>query len=221
MTRSLLVLRLLTHGGTGGIVAAPTTSLPEDFGGSRNWDYRYCWLRDASLTVEALLASGFDQETRLWRGWLLRAIAGDPEDMQIMYAVDGARELPERELDAPARLRRLAAGPARQRGGRPAPDRRARRGDGRPGGRPAGRHPRLGGLLGAAAHAGRGPRRSTGTQPDNGIWEIRGDRSSTSPTPASWSGRRSTGPSRRSSGTASTDRSSGGGRCGRRCARRC
>ena len=99
VTRSLLVLRLLTHGGTGGIVAAPTTSLPEDFGGSRNWDYRYCWLRDASLTVEALLASGFDQETRLWRGWLLRAIAGDPEDMQIMYAVDGARELPERELD--------------------------------------------------------------------------------------------------------------------------
>jgi GH15 family glucan-1,4-alpha-glucosidase len=98
VTRSLLVLRLLTHGGTGGIVAAPTTSLPEDFGGSRNWDYRYCWLRDASLTVEALLASGFDEETRLWRGWLLRAIAGDPEDMQVMYAVDGARELPEREL---------------------------------------------------------------------------------------------------------------------------
>jgi GH15 family glucan-1,4-alpha-glucosidase len=98
VTRSLLVLRALTHGGTGGIVAAPTTSLPEDFGGSRNWDYRFCWLRDASLTVEALLASGFDQETRLWRGWLLRAIAGDPEDMQIMYAVDGARELPEREL---------------------------------------------------------------------------------------------------------------------------
>ena len=98
VTRSLLVLRLLTHGGTGGIVAAPTTSLPEDFGGSRNWDYRFCWLRDASLTVKALLASGFDQETRLWRGWLLRAIAGDPEDMQIMYAVDGARDLPEREL---------------------------------------------------------------------------------------------------------------------------
>jgi len=98
VTSSLLVLRLLTHGGTGGIVAAATTSLPEDFGGSRNWDYRFCWLRDASLTVEALLASGYDEETRLWRGWLLRAIAGDPEDMQIMYAVDGARELPEREL---------------------------------------------------------------------------------------------------------------------------
>ncbi|MGH3507515.1 MAG: glycoside hydrolase family 15 protein [Nocardioidaceae bacterium] len=97
--RSLLVLRLLTHGGTGGIVAAPTTSLPEDFGGTRNWDYRYCWLRDAALTLEALLSAGFHHETRLWRDWLLRAIAGDPADLQIMYAVDGARELPERELE--------------------------------------------------------------------------------------------------------------------------
>ena len=99
LVRSLLVLRLLTHGGTGGIVAAPTTSLPEDFGGSRNWDYRFCWLRDASLTLEALLAAGYEQETLLWRDWLLRAIAGDPWDLQIMYAVDGARDLPERELD--------------------------------------------------------------------------------------------------------------------------
>ncbi len=99
LVRSLLVLRLLTHGGTGGIAAAPTTSLPEDFGGSRNWDYRFCWLRDASLTLEALLAAGYEQETLLWRDWLLRAIAGDPSDLQIMYAVDGARDLPERELD--------------------------------------------------------------------------------------------------------------------------
>jgi GH15 family glucan-1,4-alpha-glucosidase len=97
--RSLLTLRLLTHGGTGGIVAAPTTSLPEDFGGTRNWDYRFCWLRDASLTLEALLSAGYHGETRLWRDWLLRAIAGDPQDVQIMYAVDGARDLPERELD--------------------------------------------------------------------------------------------------------------------------
>jgi GH15 family glucan-1,4-alpha-glucosidase len=97
--RSVLVLRLLTHSGTGGIVAAPTTSLPEDFGGERNWDYRYCWLRDASLTLEALLGSGFLEETALWRRWLIRAVAGDPQDMQIMYAVDGGRELPERELD--------------------------------------------------------------------------------------------------------------------------
>ncbi|MBA2445372.1 MAG: glycoside hydrolase family 15 protein, partial [Nocardioidaceae bacterium] len=96
--RSLLVLRLLTHGGTGGIVAAPTTSLPEEFGGERNWDYRYCWLRDASLTLEAFLSAGYENEATIWRSWLLRAIAGDPQDMQIMYAVDGARELPEREL---------------------------------------------------------------------------------------------------------------------------
>ncbi len=96
--RSLLVLRLLTHAATGGIVAAPTTSLPEDIGGERNWDYRFCWLRDASLTLEALMGSGFVEETKLWRRWLIRAVAGDPEDLQIMYAVDGARELPEREL---------------------------------------------------------------------------------------------------------------------------
>ena len=98
VVRSLLVLRVLTHGETGGIVAAPTTSLPEQFGGPRNWDYRFCWLRDASLTLEALLRSGYHEETVLWRNWLLRAVAGDPQDMQIMYAVDGARELPEREL---------------------------------------------------------------------------------------------------------------------------
>ncbi|MGB7817965.1 MAG: glycoside hydrolase family 15 protein [Ornithinibacter sp.] len=97
--RSLLVLRLLTDELRGGIVAAPTTSLPEDFGGGRNWDYRYCWLRDASLTLEALLASGYLEETALWRNWLVRAVAGDPADLQIMYAVDGGRQLPERELD--------------------------------------------------------------------------------------------------------------------------
>ena len=99
VTRSVLVLRLLTHGVTGGIVAAPTTSLPEDFGGERNWDYRYCWLRDAALTLEALLGCGYVEETESWRQWLLRAVAGDPEDIQIMYCVDGSRDLPERELD--------------------------------------------------------------------------------------------------------------------------
>jgi GH15 family glucan-1,4-alpha-glucosidase len=98
VVRSLLVLRLLTHSECGGIVAAPTTSLPEVFGGSRNWDYRYCWLRDASLTLEALMSAGYVDEATLWRNWLLRAIAGDPPDLQIMYAVDGGRELPEREL---------------------------------------------------------------------------------------------------------------------------
>jgi GH15 family glucan-1,4-alpha-glucosidase len=98
--RSLLVLRVLTHGATGGIVAAPTTSLPEDFGGVRNWDYRYCWLRDASLTLEALIGSGYSKDlVGLWRNWLLRAVAGDPKDLQIMYTVDGGREMAEVELD--------------------------------------------------------------------------------------------------------------------------
>ena len=99
VVRSLITLRGLTHVDTGGIVAAPTTSLPEDFGGERNWDYRFCWLRDAALTLQALLACGRTSEADLWRGWLLRAVAGDPADMQIMYTVDGARHLPETELD--------------------------------------------------------------------------------------------------------------------------
>lgn len=99
VVRSMLLLRLLTDTRRGGIVAAPTTSLPEDFGGVRNWDYRFCWLRDASLTLEALLGAGFVEATDLWRDWLIRAVAGDPEDLQIMYAVDGGRDLPERELD--------------------------------------------------------------------------------------------------------------------------
>lgn len=96
--RSLLVLRALTHYETGGIVAAPTTSLPEDFGGPRNWDYRYCWLRDASLTLEAMLTHGYESEALKWRNWLLRALAGDPEDLQIMYGVGGERDLTEKEL---------------------------------------------------------------------------------------------------------------------------
>ena len=93
--RSLLTLHMLTHVETGGIVAAPTTSLPEDFGGERNWDYRYCWLRDAALTLSALIAAGATEEASFWRDWLLRAVAGDPGDVQIMYTVDGARRLPE------------------------------------------------------------------------------------------------------------------------------
>ncbi|MER3389841.1 MAG: glycoside hydrolase family 15 protein [Microcella sp.] len=96
--RSLLVLRALTHETTGGIVAAPTTSLPEDMGGSRNWDYRYVWLRDAALTLEALMLHGYEREAHEWRDWLLRAIAGDPEDVQIMYGLSGERRLDEREL---------------------------------------------------------------------------------------------------------------------------
>ncbi|MEP7763135.1 glycoside hydrolase family 15 protein [Sanguibacter sp. 25GB23B1] len=99
LVRSLLVLRLLTSSTTGGIVAAATTSLPEDFGGERNWDYRFCWLRDAAMALEALVESGYAEESAAWRAWLLRAVAGSPEDLQIMYSVDGSRDLPERELD--------------------------------------------------------------------------------------------------------------------------
>lgn len=97
--RSLLVLRALTHEDTGGIVAAATTSLPEDPGGSRNWDYRYVWLRDAALTLEALMLHGFEREAEEWRSWLLRAIAGNPGDVQIMYGLSGERRLVEHELD--------------------------------------------------------------------------------------------------------------------------
>ena len=96
--RSLLVLRALTHESTGGIVAAPTTSLPEQFGGERNWDYRFCWLRDAALTLEAMMTHGFRQEALHWRNWLLRAVAGDPQHLQIVYGVAGERDLPERVL---------------------------------------------------------------------------------------------------------------------------
>ena len=96
--RSLLVLRALTHEETGGIVAAATTSLPEEFGGSRNWDYRYVWLRDASLTLWVLINHGYANEATAWRAWLLRAIAGDPTDVQIMYGLAGERRLTEWEL---------------------------------------------------------------------------------------------------------------------------
>lgn len=98
--RSMLVLRALSNEMTGGIVAAATTSLPEQFGGSRNWDYRYVWLRDAALTLSALLAHGYAEEAQQWRMWLLRAVAGDPEDVQIMYGIAGERRLRERELSS-------------------------------------------------------------------------------------------------------------------------
>jgi GH15 family glucan-1,4-alpha-glucosidase len=98
IVRSLTVLRALTHEDTGGIAAAATTSLPEQFGGARNWDYRYTWLRDASLTLSVLVNHGYVNEAAAWRAWLLRAIAGDPADVQIMYGLAGERDLTEREL---------------------------------------------------------------------------------------------------------------------------
>jgi GH15 family glucan-1,4-alpha-glucosidase len=99
VVRSLVTLRGLTHVDTGGIVAAPTTSLPEYVGGERNWDYRYCWLRDAALALESFLAAGRVDYAHHWRDWLLRAIAGDPDELQVLYTVEGGRHLPERELD--------------------------------------------------------------------------------------------------------------------------
>jgi GH15 family glucan-1,4-alpha-glucosidase len=97
--RSLITLKALTYEPTGGIVAAATTSLPEDIGGSRNWDYRYCWLRDATITLEALLRTGYTEEATAWQHWLGRTIAGDPADVQIMYGVAGERRLAEWEAD--------------------------------------------------------------------------------------------------------------------------
>jgi GH15 family glucan-1,4-alpha-glucosidase len=96
--RSLITLKALTYAPTGGMVAAPTTSLPEALGGVRNWDYRFCWLRDATLTLYALLIAGYTQEARAWREWLLRAVAGHPQEMQIMYGLAGERQLTEGEL---------------------------------------------------------------------------------------------------------------------------
>jgi GH15 family glucan-1,4-alpha-glucosidase len=96
--RSLITLKALTYAPTGGIVAAATTSLPEELGGARNWDYRYCWLRDASFTLQALVKTGYTEEAAAWREWLLRAIAGSPDRLQILYGVAGERQAPEREL---------------------------------------------------------------------------------------------------------------------------
>jgi GH15 family glucan-1,4-alpha-glucosidase len=118
VVRSLITLKALTYQPTGGIVAAATTSLPEALGGSRNWDYRFCWLRDATLTLESLMRGGFYEEAMAWRDWLLRAVAGDPSQLQIMYGAGGERRLDEWEVDwlpgyegsAPVRIGNAASG---------------------------------------------------------------------------------------------------------------
>ncbi len=98
MTRSLIMLKSLTYAPTGGMVAAPTTSLPEFIGGPRNWDYRFCWLRDATLTLLSLMNAGYYDEAQMWREWLLRAVAGSPRQIQIMYGMRGERRLTEWEV---------------------------------------------------------------------------------------------------------------------------
>ncbi len=117
LLRSLITLKALTHHATGGIVAAPTTSLPEEIGGERNWDYRYCWLRDSTFTLLTLLGSGFTDEAKEWRDWLMRAVAGDPKHLQIMYGLSGERrltefdlpELPGYEASSPVRIGNAAS----------------------------------------------------------------------------------------------------------------
>jgi GH15 family glucan-1,4-alpha-glucosidase len=173
--RSLMVLKALTYAPTGGMVAAATTSLPEQLGGVRNWDYRYCWLRDAVLTINALNTCGYDAEASAFQRWLLRAIAGDPAQLQIMYGLAGERRLQEYTLDwlpgyegaAPVRVGNAAAGQfqldvygevlgagylARSRGWAPDPE-----------GWPVQRA-----VLDYLA--------SVWDQPDEGIWEVRGPR---------------------------------------------
>jgi GH15 family glucan-1,4-alpha-glucosidase len=116
--RSLITLKALTYAPTGGLLAAATTSLPEQLGGPRNWDYRFCWLRDATFTLQALLGTGYRQEARAWRDWLLRAVAGDPAELRIMYALDGSRRIPEQTVPwlpgyegaSPVRVGNAAAG---------------------------------------------------------------------------------------------------------------
>jgi GH15 family glucan-1,4-alpha-glucosidase len=116
--RSLILLKALTYAPTGGILAAATTSLPEQLDGPRNWDYRYCWLRDATFTLQALLGTGYVAEAKAWREWLLRAVAGDPADLQIVYGLDGTRRLSEYTADwlsgyqgsSPVRIGNAAAG---------------------------------------------------------------------------------------------------------------
>jgi len=116
--RSLITLKALTYAPTGGLVAAPTTSLPEFLGGVRNWDYRYCWIRDAALALDALMSAGYVEEATHWRDWVIRAVAGDPEDLQIMYGIAGERRLDEYELgwlagyegSAPVRVGNAASG---------------------------------------------------------------------------------------------------------------
>jgi GH15 family glucan-1,4-alpha-glucosidase len=173
--QSLLVLKGLTYAPTGGIVAAPTTSLPEQAGGVRNWDYRYCWLRDATFTLLALGGAGYAEEARAWRDWLMRAVAGSPEQMQIMYGIGGERRLPEWEATwlpgfetaSPVRIGNAAASQLQlDVYGEVADAMFQARVQGMP---PSGRSRAIGRALIDYLE-------SNWEQPDEGIWEVRGPR---------------------------------------------
>ena len=180
--RSLITLKALTHRETGGIVAAATTSLPEQLGGPRNWDYRFCWLRDATITLYALANSGFLEEAAAWREWLLRAVAGLPSQMQIMYGLAGERRLTEYEVPWLAGLRGRRTRADRQRRLGPAAARRLRRGAGRAlPGAAHGPGAERGGLDAGAA-AGRAPGDGLGAAGRGHLGGARRPRA-TSPTP--------------------------------------
>ena len=213
--RSLITLKALTYEPTGGIVAAATTSLPEALGGNRNWDYRFCWLRDATLTLESLMRGGYYTEAMAWRDWLLRAVAGDVSKLQIMYGLAGERRLEEWEASwlpgyegsVPVRIGNAASEQFQL------------------------------DVYGEVMSALYASARSEGVhsraawalqvqllqfledgwrQPDDGIWEVRGPRA-TSPTPRSWPGSPSIAACARSkSGTTSKGRSRSGAPCARR-----